>query len=115
MADPTGPRMTPTGYAASAVWNGNRNPGEQFTEEQKHEMRRLRPGRKWDVRMVKTKRPRELTQSEIMFGKPAAEAFDIVEVACPLLNRGLEYDTVITPGGDVRRLPTTNRRGRMKR
>lgn len=116
MTDVSGPRMTPTGYAASRKWDGRREKaGDQFTIEQRHEMERRRPAARWDVRMVKIKRPRERTTVEAMAHKPIEECFDLIEVACPILHRGLEHDTVITPGGDTHNLPVKiQRKGRRR-
>lgn len=100
--------FTPTGWAQAGMWNGTREPGATFTKQQIDRMRARYPNRTsidWGIRILKLKRPRERTAADIACCRPAADCFDLVEVACPVLHRGLEHDVIITPGGDEYRAP----------
>lgn len=103
-------QVSPTGLAKSGMWNGTRLEGEPWTEQQKTKMILIRGTvEDWDYRTITLKRPRERTAADIACCRPQAECFDLVDVDCPILHRGMDSVTVITPGGDEYRLPTTKR------
>lgn len=104
-------RITPTSHAAVGMWNGTRLEGQQFTEQQKTRMVMLRGTIEgWDVRTFAMKRPRERTVEDQMCGRSADQCFDLVNVDCPIIARGMDSDTIITPGGDEYRAPMARRK-----
>lgn len=104
----SGMQITPTAIASGGAWEGTYSEGNQFSDQQLFRMQgKYRNRIKWDVRTVTVKRQRQRTGTEIAMGKPVEEAVDRVEVACPIISRGIEHDWVIAPGGDEVRVKST--------
>lgn len=105
-------QITPTSHAAVGMWNGTRLEGQQFTEQQKARMILMRGQLdRWEVRTLTMKRPRARTAADIACNRPAEQCFDLVDADCPIIARGMESDTIITPGGDEYRAPVRAKKG----
>ena len=98
--------VTPTQLAKEGRWEGQREPGEKFTQQQKEAMLRRRSSLEgWASRPVQVRKPRERTALEIAAYFPVRDAYVDEQIECPIISKGLEKDQIICPDGSIDFIP----------